>query len=138
DQFPLTAPTEVALVVRRLDKDSVRVYLLKDEALLPLLGEEEPPELPDDVREFSRAHGILEYVEKALQAAREVFSHANRVGVSLKEDEYGETYVDIHAVVPEDVEAEVANYSACVERWVSFFPPHVGSIIQLSTSWAGR
>jgi hypothetical protein len=135
-QVTLTAPEKGALAVRRVDNSTVRVYPLSEADLLALLGEDGHVELPDDVLEFSREQGIVEYVERAMQAAREVFAGADRVTASLKSDEYGEPYVDIDVVVGDDPEAEAEKYSACVEKWATLIPPQAGGKIQLSTAWA--
>ncbi len=95
--------------------------------------------ISDDVLKFSRQHGIVEYVEKAIKAAREVFMDAERVSARLKRDpEYGNLYVDVHVVMHANEEPETAaeKHSECVGKWVSFLPLTVGEEIQLSTSWA--
>jgi hypothetical protein len=94
--------------------------------------------LPENVLQFSRQHGILEHVEKAMNAARDVFSDARRVSASVKCDpEYGYSYVDVHVLLhPDEVpEAEAEKYSECVGRWAPAVPPEEGETIHLSTSW---
>jgi hypothetical protein len=94
--------------------------------------------LSEDVLQFAQQHGIVEYVEKAMKAAREVFTDAERVTASLKRDpEYANIYVDVHVVLRPDEEPETAaeKESECVSRWVSFMPPQVDQI-SLSSSWA--
>jgi hypothetical protein len=93
-------------------------------------------ELPQEVLDFAIDQNIVEYVKQAVQATREVFADADRVTVTLKQDEYGDRYVDINAVVRDEPEAEAEKYSACVERWATLIPPGVGGKVQLSTSWA--
>jgi hypothetical protein len=134
EQLTLKAP-KGALAVRRLDRNKVEVFPLSEQALLALTGEQERARLTPHVREFSIERRILIYVEKALQTAQEIFGGADCVTVSVKRDEYGDSYVDINAVVDEDPEAEAQLYSRCVEEWASFITPDIGSAIQLSTSW---
>jgi len=93
--------------------------------------------LPESVLEFSRNQGIVEYVERAIKLAREVFADAELISVSLKKDpEFGYAYVDIHAVVHDDPESEAERYSACAVKWASLMPADVAGKIHLSTSWA--
>lgn len=93
--------------------------------------------LSEDVLKFAQDNCIVEYVEKAIQAARDVFADAERISVSLKRDpEFGSHYVDISAMVHDDPESEAEKYSTCMGKWVVFMPPSVGEKIQLSTSWA--
>ena len=97
--------------------------------------------LSGDVLKFAEQHGIVDQVEKAMKAAREVFTAAPRVTAGLKRDpEYGNVYVDVHVVLQadEEPETEAEKYSECVGKWVAFLPPTVGEEIQLSTSWAPR
>jgi hypothetical protein len=93
--------------------------------------------IPESVLQFVREHAIGQYLEKAMEITREVFIGAG-LAVSMKRDEYGDNYVDLHAIVSDDPVTEAEKYSACVERWCALIPPHVGSKIQLSTSWAQR
>jgi hypothetical protein len=95
-------------------------------------------EIPESVLQFAREQGIAEYIHKAQEIVRATFVSADRVTVSMKRDEYGDSYVDINAVVSDDPALEAEKYSACVERWSSLIPAHVGGHIQLSTSWAKR
>jgi hypothetical protein len=134
-QLTLPMPKECALI-RRLNDDTVRVDLLSERDLLALVSERKQLELPDNVVQFARQHGIVEYVEEAMKAVKDVFANADRIIASLKQDEYGDSYIDINAVVQDDPEAEAQKYSACVERWAMFIPPDAGDMIHFSTSWA--
>jgi hypothetical protein len=137
EEVTLKAP-QGALAMRRVDKNKVEVFPLSEQALRTLVDEQERPDFAADVRQFSMDRGILPYVEKAVRTAREVFAGQERVTVSIKRDEYGEAYVDIHVLVDEGAEAEAELYSRCVEEWASFIPPQVAGAIQLSTSWARK
>jgi len=106
------------------------------EARTAPVGGNQQVKLPDDVLKFSLDQGIAEYVERAINAAKEIFAGADRVTASLKRDEYGEPYVDVDAVIHDSPEAEAEKYSACAEKWASLMPPHAGGKIHLSTSWA--
>jgi hypothetical protein len=132
----LTAPPTYGLAVCRVSQDSVRVYLVAEKDLLALVGDREALELPDNVLRFGLEHHILEYLERAMKAAREVFAGAHRLTASLQRDEYGDPYVAVDVAVPDDPEAEAEHYSACAERWAALIPPEVGAKIQLTTSWA--
>jgi hypothetical protein len=134
-QVTVKAPQNYALAIRRVDKDNVRCYLLAEKDLLALVGEAHI-EVPDDVLDFALEEGIVEYLERAVKATREVFADADRITASLKEDEYGERYVDVNAAVRDGPETEAEKYSACVEKWATLMPPHAGGKIHLSTSWA--
>ena len=134
EEVTLKAP-KGALAMRRVDKNVVEVFPVSEEALRALVDEHERPDASADVRQFSMDRGILAYVEKAIQRAREVFAGQDRVTVSLNRDEYGEAYVDINVLVDEGPQAEAELYSRCAEAWASFIPPHAAGVIQLSTSW---
>jgi hypothetical protein len=135
EQITLTAPGKDILALRRVGKDAVRIYRVSEKDLLKLLGEDAPVELPDDVVSFCLDQDLVGYVEAAVRTVRAVFAGADPVTVSLKRDEYGDSYVDVHAVVPDNPEAEAEKYSACVEKWAAFIPPHFGGKIHLSTSF---
>ena len=95
--------------------------------------------MSEDVLKFAQQHGIVEYVDKAIHAARSVFTNAERVTASLTRDpEYGIPYVEVHVVLhaDEEPETEAEKYSACVGKWAPLVPPRLGELIQLSTSWA--
>lgn len=94
--------------------------------------------LSQEVLQFAQQHGIVEYVEKAMKAAREVFADGERVMASVKRDpEYGDLYVEVHVVLHAHEEPETAaeKDSECIGKWVSFLPPQVDNI-RLSSSWA--
>ena len=93
--------------------------------------------LPEDVLKFAEEHDLVEHVEKAIRATREVFTDAVRITVSLKRDpEYGDIQVNVNALIPDgDPDAEAENYSTCLEKWAAFMPPKVIGMISLSTSW---
>ena len=92
--------------------------------------------IAEDALKFSQEQGIAEYVERAMQAAREAFTDAERVTASLKRDpEYGDLFVDISAVVPFDLDAEEQHRDACLAKWASFIPLDVHGKITLSSSW---
>ena len=42
--------------------------------------------MSEDVLKFAQQHGIVEYVDKAIHAARSVFTNAERVTASLTRD----------------------------------------------------
>ena len=63
--------------------------------------------ISEDVLKFSQEHGILEYVERAMKAAREVFTDGEGITASLKRDpEFGDLYVDIHVTLRDSEEPE--------------------------------
>ena len=95
--------------------------------------------ISEDALKFSQQHGIIEYVEKAMQAAREVFADAERITTALKQDpEFGAWYVEIHVVLHDNVqpETEPEMYYECLGKWTPFVPPQLGGLIRVSTSWA--
>ena len=93
--------------------------------------------ISEDALRFSKEQGIVEYIEKALQAARAAFTDAECVTASLKKDmEFGDFFVDIVAIVPFDLDAEAEHHDTCLGQWVSFMPADVSGKIRLSTAWA--
>ncbi len=96
--------------------------------------------IAEDALKFSQEQGIVEYVEKAMRAARDVFRDAEPIMARLKRDpEYGDLFVEIHVLLREDEEPETAaeKDSSCYERW-SFIPAEIGGKICLSSSWESR
>ena len=90
-----------------------------------------------DAMKFAEAQRILEYVEKAMEAAREVFADAGPITATLKRDpEVGELYVEVHVVLHEEEQPETAaeKDAACLGEWGKILPANVGNIC-LSTSW---
>jgi hypothetical protein len=137
EQVTLTAPKK-ALALRRLNKSSVEVFLVSEKDLLALVGAEKQVDLPKDVRTFAQAEGILPFVERAAQAVQEVFTGAERMIASLKQDEYGDPFVAIEVFLDDPPEVEAEKYSACVERWANLLSPAAAGKIHLSTSWAEK
>lgn len=137
EQVTLTAPRN-ALALRRVNKNTVEVIPVSEKDLLALVGAEEQVALPEEVRTFSAAEGLLPFVKKAIQAARAEFGGADPVTISLKQDEYGESFVDINVIVRDTPEAEAEKFSACAERWATLMPPHAAGKIHLTTSWGEK
>ena len=78
--------------------------------------------ISDDAMKFAQEHRILEYVETAMKAAREVFTDARSITARLKRDpQYGDWYVDVHVVLrdEEEPDTEAERYSDCLGKWVT-------------------
>jgi hypothetical protein len=92
--------------------------------------------LSEDVVRFAQEHLMVDHVQKAILATREVFMEAERIVVSLKRDpEFDDINLNINAVIPEyDPDLEAEKYADCLGKWASFMPPKVLGIISLSTS----
>jgi hypothetical protein len=93
--------------------------------------------LSAEVLTFAQAHNLVDYVDRAVKATRDVFTEAERIEISLKRDpEFKNLYIEINAVVSDSPELEAEKYSACSAKWALIIPPEVGEMIHLSTSWA--
>ena len=103
-----------------------------------LVSQEGLAALPEDVQKFAGDNGLLPYLPQAIETTRQASPDAQDITATLKRDEYGDRYVDIHALVHDDPETEAQKYSDCMERWASFIPPSAAERIQLSTSLVGR
>ena len=103
---------------------------------VPMTGQQPLP-VAEDLASFCQKEGITAYLQRAIEATREMFPNAEAVTTSLRRDEYGVTFVAIDARIADDPGTEAEKYSRCMERWASLIPPQHAGKIQLSTSWAG-
>src|SRR5262245_55397476 len=87
--------------------------------------------ISEDARQFAQENRILEYLEKAMRAVREVYADGEPISASLKTDgEYGHSFVEIHVRLRdgEQPETAAAKDSACYEKWAAFLPAEIDII----------